>query len=76
MLCDFCAIEEGIRRGPGRIRENHSDDWASLLVAGIWGSPAAKKDFVPNLQRRCRAENAYGFKRHYVGASRSRGQAF
>ena len=75
MLCDLCAIEEGIRRGAGRIRENHSYDWAGLLAAGIWRSTAAKKDFGPNLQRRCRAENARGFGRHYVRASRRLGQA-
>lgn len=76
MLRDLCAIEEGIRRGAGRIRENHSYDWAGLLAAGIWRSPAAKKDFGPNLQRRRRAENARGFGRYNVGAFWSRGQAF
>lgn len=61
---------------PRRLREDHGDDWAGLLAAGIRRSPAAKKDFGPDLQcRRC-AENASGFGRHYVGASGFRDQAF
>lgn len=49
MLCDFLAIKEGVRGGAGRLREDHGDDWAGLLAAGIWRSPSAKKDFGPDL---------------------------
>lgn len=72
----FFTIEESVRGGAGRLREDHGDDWAGLLAAGIRRSPAAKKDFGPDLQCRRRAEDAYGFGHHYVGTSWSRGQAF
>lgn len=45
----FFTIEESVRGGAGRLREDHGDDWAGLLAAGIRRSPAAKIDFGPDL---------------------------